>query len=121
MKIAGKTRSEYLERRHWERFAREVGLSPAATVVRVNQLGAKIAESVAELPKKLADELSAKALTFFASGIERLASTLSKNAKRGPSDEVRTGGEIRELSDDDDGGHRSPSSNRRERQGEPSS
>lgn len=93
MKIAGKNRAAYLERRHWERFAKEVGLSPAATVSRVAQLGASIADQVNDLPTELAHELPVdfEALKLFATAIRELASTVSANAKRGPSDQRKPG------------------------------
>jgi serine/threonine-protein kinase HipA len=54
MSIAGQKRGGHVHRRHWERFARSVGLAPAATVRRVRELASKaldrsppVAEAVA--------------------------------------------------------------------------
>ena len=87
MKIAGKNRAEYLGRRHWERFAKEVGLSPAATIRRVNQLGTAVADEVIRLPSQLAEELPADrdALKLFASNIQQQATRVATNAEKAPS------------------------------------
>jgi serine/threonine-protein kinase HipA len=84
MKIAGKNRAEYLERRHWERFAQDVRLSPAATVNRVKEL----ATAVADQADKVADELAGrfpadrKALQLFSKGICERATRIAANSTR---------------------------------------
>ena len=87
MKIAGKNRAEHLERRHWERFAKEVGLSRAATIGRVSELGAAIADELIRLPNQLAEAWPVKreALKLFASNIQQQAARVAANAKQGPS------------------------------------
>lgn len=84
MRIAGKNRAEHLERRHWERFAREVGLAPAATVGRVEQLAATVADRVGEV----ADELEGlptddSALALFADRIRERAAAVASGSRRG--------------------------------------
>ncbi len=87
MKIAGKNRADHLERRHWERFAQEVGLSPAATVLRVNELSTGIAAQVTNVSKELTTELPANrdALSLFAEKIREQAARVAVNSLRGPS------------------------------------
>jgi serine/threonine-protein kinase HipA len=42
-KIAGKTRGDYLKRRHWQRFARECGLNPKQVLERISALAKSVA------------------------------------------------------------------------------
>jgi hypothetical protein len=90
MKIAEKNRAEHLERRHWERFAGQVRLGPAATVRRVAQLGTAIAATVVDLAGQLETEFFAssgadgKALRLFAERIRERANTVAANSQRGP-------------------------------------
>lgn len=53
MKIADKSRGDHLQRRHWERFAQAVGLAPAATVRRVDSLGAQVLSWLAEVAESV--------------------------------------------------------------------
>lgn len=54
-KIAGKSRGDHLKRRHWERMARECGLSPPRLVKRVEDLAARVLREV----KTAAEEVNA--------------------------------------------------------------
>lgn len=87
MTIAGKNRAEYLERRHWERFALDVRLSPAAAVNRVAQLGAAIAEQVTGLPDQLSKEfpVDREALRLFTKNIQEQATRVVANSRKDPS------------------------------------
>jgi serine/threonine-protein kinase HipA len=87
MKIAGKNRAEHLERRHWERFAQEVRLSPAATTRRVSELGTQVQVKVPEVAAQLAAEFPAngKALKIFADEIRSRAAVIAANSRKGPS------------------------------------
>ena len=87
MKIADKNRAEYLERRHWERFARAVRLSPAATIKRVAELSAAIADQVKPLAEQLAGDFDAnrEALRMFADQIAKQAARVAANSQRGPT------------------------------------
>lgn len=87
MEIAGKNRADYLERRHWERFAQDVGLAPAATVARVRELSSVIANGTRELPAQLQEEfpITGNSLNDIASRIQERAQRLAANASRGPS------------------------------------
>jgi len=82
MKIAGKNRAEQLERRHWERFAEEVRLSPAATVRRVEELASAATERLLEVKKALIDEypVNRDALELFAAKIQERARRIGKNS-----------------------------------------
>ena len=53
MKIADRPRAEYLERRHWEQFARSVGLAPAATVRRVESLADELLRWLPEIAESI--------------------------------------------------------------------
>lgn len=53
MKIADKPRAEYLERRHWEQFARSVGLAPTATARRVESLADELLQRLTEIAESL--------------------------------------------------------------------
>lgn len=87
MKIAGKNRADYLERRHWERFARSVNLAPAGTVRRVEQLAAAMADQVGVLAKDLAAEFpyGREAFGLFAEAIATQTARVAANSRRGPS------------------------------------
>jgi len=87
MKIAGKSRAEHLERRHWERFAREVGLAPAGTIAEVANLGARIKDEVEEIAGELAKEISADrtALRIFSGKIRERAALVAANSTKGPA------------------------------------
>lgn len=88
MKIAGKNRAEYLERRHWERFARDVRLSPAATVQEVARIGTAAASHVEKLASELAEEFPAAdttALQSFAAGIQQQAAQVASNSQKDTS------------------------------------
>jgi serine/threonine-protein kinase HipA len=93
MKIAGKNRAEHIERRHWERFAQEVGLSPAATVRRVAQLATSTSEQVAALADELADELpvSRDSLRLFASTIQKQSAQVAASSQRDSSADQKSG------------------------------
>lgn len=84
MKIAGKNRAEYLERRHWEQFARDVRLSPAATVHRVEELALAVAEQVNRVGPELIDEfpVDRDAIKLFTSKIYDQARRVSENSRR---------------------------------------
>jgi serine/threonine-protein kinase HipA len=90
MKIAEKSRAEYLERRHWERFAREVKLSPAATVSRVGELAAAIGDEVTRVSNELVDQFPTDsiALTHFAKKIREQALRIADNSKKGAAAEA---------------------------------
>jgi serine/threonine-protein kinase HipA len=85
MKVSGKQRAAYLERRHWERFALEVGLSPAATVIRVETIAFEVASEVDTVAKELAEIHPANktALRQFAALIRDQAATVAGNSRRG--------------------------------------
>lgn len=87
MEIADKNRAEYLERRHWERFAHKMRLSPAATVKGVAQLATAMADQVGPMAKDLADEFQSNrdALRIFADQIAKQAATVAANSHRGPA------------------------------------
>ena len=87
MKIADKNRAEYLERRHWERFAQTVRLSPAATVSRVKEVATAVTDQVDPVSDELAREFpaSSKAFKQFSKGIRERAATVGANSGRGPS------------------------------------
>jgi serine/threonine-protein kinase HipA len=98
MTIADKNRAEHLERRHWERFAQNVGLSPAGTVSRVEELATAIADQVDTVGDELAETFPARrdALQLFSKGIRERATRVSANSRRGgsagkePADKSRT-------------------------------
>ena len=54
-RIAGKSRGDHLKRRHWERMARECGLSPPRLVKRVEDLATRVLREV----QLAADEVDA--------------------------------------------------------------
>jgi serine/threonine-protein kinase HipA len=87
MKIAGKNRAEYIERRHWERFAQDVRLSPAATVNRVEELATAVADQADRVADELAGKFPAdrKALQLFSKGISERSTRITANSRRGPS------------------------------------
>jgi serine/threonine-protein kinase HipA len=87
MKIGGKNRAEHLERRYWERFAQDVGLSPAATVNRVEELATAVAAQVDRVAGELAGKFPANrdALQLFSKGIHQRAARIAANSRRGPS------------------------------------
>ena len=87
MKIAGKNRAEHLERRHWERFARENRLAPAATVRRVERLATMVSDRVGAVAAELsADRLADKgAIELFSERILDRAKIVAANCRRGPS------------------------------------
>jgi len=82
MSIAGKSRADHLQRRHWEGFASNVGLSPAATVRRVGIVAAAVAGTVESLPEELAGRFPTRidALKLFAVEIARRADQIGKNS-----------------------------------------
>lgn len=84
MKLGGSKRAPYLERRHWERFAKEVRLAPAATVRRVEDLAASIADAVGGVAEELIGILPVDpaAIQLFSERINSLAATVAKNARR---------------------------------------
>lgn len=89
MKIADKRRAEYIERRHWQRFAREVELAPAATVHRVELLATAISDRVVETAATLAADFPANraALDVFAQRIRERASLAARNSQRDTANE----------------------------------
>jgi serine/threonine-protein kinase HipA len=101
MKIGGKKRAEYLERRHWERFARENRLAPAATVRRVEQLARLAGTKVDSVAAELAQHPSAdrEAIKLFSGRIRDRANTVAANARRGPADEGKASDEDDDISD----------------------
>lgn len=84
MKIADKTRAEYLERRHWQRFAKAVGLAPAATVRRVEQLADTVSDHLPQVVAHLSEDFPAnrKALELFGGKIGERASLVARNSQR---------------------------------------
>lgn len=84
MKIADKSRAEHLHKRHWERFASSVGLSPSATPRRVNQ----IAEAVSSGAQRIATELSnrfqvnGESLRLISDSIQHNAERVARNSQR---------------------------------------
>jgi serine/threonine-protein kinase HipA len=88
MKVAGVRRPEYIERRRWERFAGEIGLSRAAIVRHVGNL----AERVQALALPLARDLAAsaagdgEALALFAERIVQRSGAVLAASTRGPSE-----------------------------------
>lgn len=87
MRIAGRNRAEHLERRHWERFAQEVGLAPAATVGRVEQLAATVADRVGEVADELVEACPTDkaALALFSERIRERAAAVAVGSRRGPT------------------------------------
>ena len=87
MRIADRSRGEHIERRHWERFALEVGLSPAATVRRVKELSGKVADEAANVADALPAQLPVErdALKAFADRIHERAGIVAANSQRGPA------------------------------------
>lgn len=87
MKIADKNRAEYIERRHWERFAEDVHLAPAATVRRVAQLAASMSQQVIALADELASEFppSRDALQLFAAEIQKQSAKVAASSQKGPA------------------------------------
>lgn len=85
MKIAEKTRGEHLERRHWERFAQDVKLSPAATVSRVGELATAVGDQMESTTAWLSDQFPADpvALQVFAKEIRERALRVADNSKKG--------------------------------------
>lgn len=92
MAVAGQRRAEYLERRHWERFARGVRLAPAATVRRVETLATMTAERVTAVARELAATCPADkdALGLFAERIARRAAEVAASSRRGPAAEAES-------------------------------
>ncbi len=90
MKVAEKNRGEHLERRHWESFAREVKLSPAATVSRVAELASAVGDQVEEVSGRLSKQFPASkdALKLFAKEIRARAFRVAANSKKGPATEA---------------------------------
>jgi serine/threonine-protein kinase HipA len=88
MTIADKNRAEYLERRHWERFAVAVGLSPAATVRRVEALASELAELAGPLRDQLTAEfpLDRDAVKLFGAKIQERARRVASNSWRDSTD-----------------------------------
>jgi len=101
MQIAGRNRAEHLQRRHWERFAREVGLSPAATVRRVEQLAKAIAERADAVAGELAASYPAepRALRLFAGAIRERSERVASNSVRGPRADASDADSEREDAD----------------------
>jgi serine/threonine-protein kinase HipA len=62
MKIADKSRGEYLERRYWERFAQAVGLAPAATVRRVETLAEQLLGWLPEIAEGVGGDVEPRML-----------------------------------------------------------
>src|SRR5712691_1801890 len=87
MTIADKNRAEHLERRHWERFAQKVQLSPAATVRRVGELATAVADQAESVSDVLAGKFPARrdALQLFSKGIREQATRIKANSRRGAS------------------------------------
>jgi serine/threonine-protein kinase HipA len=85
MKVAGKNRAEHLQRRHWERFAQEVALSPAGTVHRVERLATKIAALVPAVAAELSSRFPADpdALQLFSEQIRERSLIIAANSRRG--------------------------------------
>lgn len=84
MKIANKRRAEYIVRRHWQRFARDVQLAPAATVRRVEQLATAISDHALETASALAADfpVNRTAMDLFAHSIHERASLVARNSQR---------------------------------------
>jgi serine/threonine-protein kinase HipA len=84
MTLADQSRAEYLQRRHWERFADEVGLARAATVRRVRVLSAAVADAVEETAEELAAKFPVQldALKLFADRIGERARLIGGNSTK---------------------------------------
>ena len=84
MKIAGKNRAEHLERRHWERFAVDVGLSPAATVHKVEEVASLATERAVEVKNELIEKypVNRDAVELFATKIQERAQCVGKNSRK---------------------------------------
>lgn len=84
MKIAGKSRAEHIERRHWERFAETVGLATAATVNRVQELAERVADRVPAVVDDLVDRnpIDRELLHVFAERIRERAQLVASNSRR---------------------------------------
>lgn len=85
MKIDDRSRAEHVERRHWERFARAVGLAPAATVNRVEQLARAVAGDVRGVADGLAREFALAnrgALELFAAKIAKRAEQVARKSRK---------------------------------------
>jgi hypothetical protein len=82
-----------LQRRHWERFAREVGLAPAATVRRVEALATTVAELAPQVAAELSDRFPAdrEALRLFAERIGGRSAIVAANSRRGGSADLHEG------------------------------
>jgi serine/threonine-protein kinase HipA len=84
MKIDDQRRAEHVERRHWQRFARAVGLAPAATARRVDELAGVVADTVASQAHRLVEEFPAdkSALELFAREIAKRAARIARNSRK---------------------------------------
>jgi hypothetical protein len=98
MRVAGSSRAEHLEQRHWERFARAVGLAPAATVTRVEHLATMVGERVGIVATELSKAYDADgaALQLFSERIRGRARIVAANSRRGPP-AAADGGEAEDL------------------------
>jgi serine/threonine-protein kinase HipA len=98
MKIADSSRAEHLQQRHWQRFAREVGLSAAATVRRVEQLAGMVAEHAEPVANELATSYPAdeRALRLFAAAIRERSKRVAANSRRGPRDDLESSADVDE-------------------------
>jgi serine/threonine-protein kinase HipA len=87
MKIAGQNRAEYLERRHWERFARDVGFAPAGTIAEVAKLSERIRDEVEAVADELVKEFPADetAVRTFSGMIRERATLVAANSTKGPA------------------------------------
>jgi serine/threonine-protein kinase HipA len=101
MRIAGKNRAEHIQRRHWERFASEVGLAPAATARRVSALAARTAELTPRVARALSEEypVDTAALTLFSDVITRRAEIIGVNSRRDTHLEEDTDGGTQEATE----------------------
>lgn len=84
MNIGGKNRADHIERRHWEGFAADVGLAPAATVRRVGQLATAVAKQVTATAQDLSTRYSVNkdALVWLAEKIRAQAERVAGNSQR---------------------------------------
>ncbi|MFO1058307.1 MAG: HipA domain-containing protein [Dongiaceae bacterium] len=91
MKVAGVSRPEFIERRHWERFAARVGLSQAAILRQVGVIATAVAARAEAVAREIAREndASLSVLTLFAERIARRADAVLAASRRGPSDRSR--------------------------------
>lgn len=91
--IAKKVRGDYIERRHWERFAMECGVARTRLLERIETVVTAVARHLPEA-RRIVEEMPAGAhpmLPEFEEAIARRCKTMLANLKRGPSEECGCG------------------------------